>query len=201
MGLIGDGYCVENYTTPECFVEPGDVVVDIGAFIGEFSSYASMMGASAVFAYEPCQTPFVELKARNIPNCVALNRAVGKEAKLQTVYWQPEAPMASTTLRKSDFPEVVQQDSFEEILRTLDKVDFLKIDCEGSEREFLPGADLRKVKKLAVEWHLKEVGDYVPPLRFIKEILSDFKVVAKLPTPSKGLVYTHLLIFVAWRIR
>jgi len=45
---------------------------------------------------------------------------------------------------------------FTELLDKVPRVDFLKVDCEGAEFDFIPdapSATLRKVRKIAMEYH------------------------------------------------
>ena len=59
-------YNREDYFKGDCVIKPGDVVVDIGANVGIFTSLALDMGVSRVIGYEPHRGNF-ELAKKNNP--------------------------------------------------------------------------------------------------------------------------------------
>jgi FkbM family methyltransferase len=50
------------YSTPECHVEAGDIVFDVGAHFGFFSYYAVQKSAREVYTFEPNPSTFEILK-------------------------------------------------------------------------------------------------------------------------------------------
>jgi len=50
------------HSIPECHVEAGDIVFDVGAHFGFFSYYAVQKGAKEVYAFEPNPYVFEILK-------------------------------------------------------------------------------------------------------------------------------------------
>jgi len=43
-------------------IYPNDIIADIGAYVGEYSLYASRMGAKKIYSYEPTPSTFEILK-------------------------------------------------------------------------------------------------------------------------------------------
>jgi hypothetical protein len=69
------------YDKPNCKVEPGDVVFDIGANIGFFSYYSALQGASRVYAFEPgkAQSDAIRDNFQSLGNLVIERKAVSDE--------------------------------------------------------------------------------------------------------------------------
>lgn len=136
-------WLLKAYDHPACHVEPGDVVLDVGAFTGNSGAYfadqATAGGAPGkVYSFEPHPDTFAALQ-RNLAGrpelvCVhsgcsdkdgeALLRGDGVGAVLST----EGIPVPVCTI-----------DSFV-AAQGLDRVDFIKIDIEGREPEALTGA-------------------------------------------------------------
>ena len=127
--------------------EPGDIVIDCGAHVGTFSDFALRRGAQLVVAIEPDPTNFACLRDNFSAEIAAghlllVQKAISdKEGKLQLSLGR--ANSGSNSLALSRGP-----DSIEVLVTTLDtlagelgleKVDFIKIDIEGSEREAIQG--------------------------------------------------------------
>ena len=155
--MFDDDYCLENrqmiesvggegpYMTEKCYIKPGDVVIDAGAYIGDFSAVASKMGG-IVYAFEPssqCLNILNDVAARN--NFCVVNKALGNVNKTEklNIY---EARTESFISRK-DIPLIRTEDV--EIVRLDDyvkehgiqHVDFIKADIEGYENNLLLGAE------------------------------------------------------------
>jgi FkbM family methyltransferase len=127
-------------------VKEGDVVIDAGAWIGDFSAYCANKNAE-IYAFEPTPIAFalleqtVELnKPRKIyPVKKGLSDRTGKA----TINFCPTNSGGNSVIAHKD------GDSEQISLTTLDafvaennikKIDFIKADIEGSERDMLRGA-------------------------------------------------------------
>ena len=125
-------------------IRKGDVVLDIGAQIGAFAIPASKI-AERVYAVEPI---FIDELGENTElnntedKVICLNYGIGKsnrDAKLEY-----RGVIKDCQLIK--FKELRNK------VEKFDKVDFLKIDCEGSEWSIEP-EDLKGIRTIEAELH------------------------------------------------
>ena len=149
-------------------MKDGSVIVDLGANIGVFTIYATVTAAdTTVYAYEPL-AGFYELMQENVRlnsrdaavHC--FNYAVAGDSTTRTLYVQG-TDFFFPTLIGNDSKD--GQESIEvkcttlaEIIESnrLDRVDMLKMDCEGAEYEILypaPPQLLERVKEIRMEYH------------------------------------------------
>lgn len=136
----------------------GDTVVDVGANIGEFTLYSVARGARVV-ALEPDPWVFkclIENLGR-FPGAVGLPLALWNERGTLSFFSAADKADSSliepkTPIRKVVDTEVCPLDEVSEIA-ALDRIDFLKIDGEGSEPEILEGAaaTLGKVRRIGID--------------------------------------------------
>lgn len=108
-------------------IKKNDLVIDIGAAIGDFSISVSKK-AKKVIAYE-CDAERLMLMEKNIRLHQSKNIIVKNEQAL----------------------------SLNQILTKIDQVDFLKVDCEGCEYQIFKNTSKKtynKIKYLAMEAHL-----------------------------------------------
>ena len=142
------------------------IVVDIGAHIGAFSVMAASKGAQ-VIAYEPSESN-IELLTRNkIENKtnITINEcAIGGKAGTMTLYTNPDLPTGNTLNHKEGYENSEEvhvrafKDEMEKILALHGRIDFLKIDCEGSEYDFYKDIrHLPNIQRIAMEYHKSEV--------------------------------------------
>jgi len=166
-----DGSCVVDVTREgEYFkhfgIFPGDIVVDIGANIGSFSVYAAWLQPDArVLAVEPLQANhdllLDNVRLNGLRNVEAMRCGVMAKAGTIQIYHGSDAAEGSSSVIASGAvdkskSEVVSCMAFSELLEKVPRVDFLKVDCEGAEFDFIPdapSATLRKVRKIAMEYH------------------------------------------------
>lgn len=151
-----------------CVVQNGDIVLDAGANIGVFSNYAWEKGASHVYAFEPGLDAFKCLIKNKPPQSTIFNAALGNKssiAKLSVNTYKNIGgaplyidPMSGSLLQQTDrfnYVPVITIDSLFEN-RVFEKIDFLKINCEGTEKEILLGIsedNLKKIRKISLEFH------------------------------------------------
>jgi FkbM family methyltransferase len=126
-------------------VKAGDIVIDAGAWIGDFSAYAVSKGAVA-YAFEPVEKNFSMLNKTaelNGGNIYPVQKGLGKDECQVQLY------LSSTSLGSSITNETTGNIGEMIAITTLDKfveknhikrIDFIKADIEGAERDMLKGA-------------------------------------------------------------
>jgi FkbM family methyltransferase len=128
-------------------VQKNDVVIDAGAWIGDFSAYAASKGATA-YAFEPVKESFQWLCKTQMLN----NINGGRIFPVQKGLGNTECDMnilvngtGSTITGQQDRDSMTEKifvttlDKFVEENK-LERVDFIKADIEGAERDMLRGA-------------------------------------------------------------
>jgi FkbM family methyltransferase len=124
-----------------------EVVFDVGANVGEWTTYALAAGARTVHAFEISPTTAAELtKTHGADPRVHINSfGLSAEAGTITIRHFPDLPVLTTV---TDFPWDIPSEQLEVPVRTgdeylaehgIDRVDFLKIDVEGAEELVLRG--------------------------------------------------------------
>jgi len=148
----------ERYTMDgEVDIDPGDIVVDVGACIGEFVTYA-VKSANQVFAVEP-DTISAKCLDNNIDeseDVTVIQKVAWKEDGKVTFHLSSDA--TENSIFKPDQGELINTVSLPAatIETIADKheihtIDFLKVDAEGAEPEVLAGIGDVDVQKLAVD--------------------------------------------------
>jgi FkbM family methyltransferase len=167
-------------------VELGDVVFDVGSWVGDFAAYASRCGA-IVYAFEPTPKIFnllsrtAELNANINPVNLGLSDKKGRIS----MYFDDEIGGNNSYIGSVDHSryktfesEITTLDDFVEE-NCIDKVDFIKADIEGFERNMLRGAARvlrRHAPKLAIcTYHLIDDPDVLEGI--IKDVNPDYRVV------------------------
>jgi FkbM family methyltransferase len=157
------------YDHPSVHVNNGDIVIDCGAHIGGFTRMALLAGAKLVVAVEPEKANIMAFR-RNFAE--ALKN--GKVILVEKGVWNTKGvlPLHLSTTGDSHSVSIPQNSGKDETieLTTIDdlvaalrlpRVDFIKIDIEGGERNALLGAKQllqRGRPKLAVSAYHKK-GD------------------------------------------
>lgn len=136
-------------------IEPGQVVIDVGAGMGSYSLPACALGAERVIAFCP-QQPDLNLLRANVKlnefqQCDILETGLADQPGYIAV--------AGNAMRFSlnPLPGAFPVSSLDAHMLILDRLDWLKIDVEGFEREVLQGAEstIRQYRPtLLVEYHL-----------------------------------------------
>ena len=135
------GYTDGNF---DVTVKSGDTVIDAGAWIGDFSAYASTKKA-VVYAFEPAKESFSLLcetaklnEDRIIPVQKGLSCAEG-EVSMSIDSWSGGNSIVMERSAEKEIIHLTTIDRFVEENK-LEKVDFIKADIEGAERDMLRGA-------------------------------------------------------------
>jgi FkbM family methyltransferase len=151
-------------------VEEGDVVLDVGASIGPFTYSILHKNPKHVFCVEPSESEFTTLIKNTIGNPVThINKGLSDTNGIveSDQLFGGESHMESMT-----FDKLVN-------LYGLNKIDFLKTDCEGGEYEIFKQENIQfikeNIKKIAGEWHLRSQKDKVRFRYFRDNILPQFE--------------------------
>ena len=149
-------------------VQPGDIVIDAGAWIGDFAAYASVRGAK-VYAFEPTLKTFAYLEetARLNGNIIPVRKGLSDENTSTVLFENVTGNSGANTLIDRTANKMMSSYSVETIRlddfvreNNLPRVDFIKADIEGFERHMLEGAQetLRRfAPKLALcTYHLPD---------------------------------------------
>ncbi len=135
-------WILKGYEYQECKAQEGDIVIDAGAYTGNTVSYFEQcVGATGkVYAFEPMQETFATLQENmgHIPH-VHLVQAGVSNTDGHVYIAEQNSPGASLTTQGDVRVATRSIDSFVQE-QGLDRLDFLKMDIEGSEMDALKGA-------------------------------------------------------------
>ncbi|MGC4052215.1 MAG: FkbM family methyltransferase [Paludibaculum sp.] len=134
---------------PKQQVKPGDTVLDCGAHVGVFTDSALRRGAARVVAFE-IDPANLECLRRNFPDEIARKRVIlvskgvwSSETSMDFTISQQDSAMSTLVLKVAGAKTIsVPLTRIDKALDELDihRVDFIKMDIEGAEREALAGA-------------------------------------------------------------
>lgn len=158
---------------PSCVVEKGDVVLDIGANKGFFTLNSLQKGASKVYSVEPVKNSYEQVKKllTDFPNVEPINKAIGEDNGTITMFIDSDASATNcvTTYgemfgRESNKVDV-ESININTLIEQIDsKINFMKVDCEGSEFELfktITEKNLKSIDKLVIETHGDEIDNFV----------------------------------------
>tara|TARA_R110000737_G_scaffold250153_1_gene259948 strand:+ start:1162 stop:1869 length:708 start_codon:yes stop_codon:yes gene_type:complete len=153
-------------------VKEGDVVLDLGASIGPFT-WKIMDKASKVYTVEPMidLIPTIKKNTDGFPVTIinaALDHVCGE------ILFNDECV--------NNFePKIVKTVDLKTLLKEnqIDKIDFIKTDCEGGEYALINDQNMKWIKEnvrtIVGEWHLDEPMDKVEFRYFRDKYLSQFE--------------------------
>lgn len=190
------------YTPPGFSINKKDIVVDIGAHIGAFSVYAAIKATQGkIYAYEPVPENFKllnhDIKLNNLNNIIPFNLAVSDSKGRKKIYFTDSSATASLFGRRRQRFHPVKSVGLEDVFgdNGLKKINFLKMDCEGSEYDILfntPKKYLDKIDKVVLEYHEGEFTKYKGKDLENFFLNHNFKVTAKPEKNSpRGILYAR----------
>lgn len=146
-------------------VEPNDIVLDIGASVGPFTYSILRKNPKHVFCFEPSEREFRTLVKNTTGYPVThINKGISdvNSVVMNDHLFGGEDQMESITFRK--FID----------LYNIQKIDFIKTDCEGGEFDIFNMENLNwiknNVRKIVGEWHLRlQNHDYVQEFKEFRD--------------------------------
>lgn len=133
-------------------VEEGDIVVDLGASLGPFTYSILPKNPKKCFVVEPLSY-HIDILNKNVgqENVKIIQGAISDKKKLE-ITWDGITE-TSPTFTFKEFLDV----------NKINKIDFLKCDCEGGEYDVFSKVNiefLKTIPKIVVEFHLNNDEDY-----------------------------------------
>jgi FkbM family methyltransferase len=199
--IISEIFKDKVYNNDFICVEDGDVVVDVGFNYGFFSLDALQYNPSKIIAFEP--NPNLCKKYKHYLNDPKIElHEVGLSDKIERVtFYENEYSGRGTTISDVNKTDVlssfeVQMVSVNEFIKTnsIDKIDYLKVDCEGGEYAIFESIDKKflknRIKKIALEFHHPLTDKRVVNLINILKDCGEFNVrIAYEGEGSTGMIY------------
>lgn len=187
--FVKDQYCAQE------FLKPDSVILDCGANIGIFSLYASFLSPKGrIYSFEPTKATFGILKkniiSNNLQNNIfVLNTALGDKKGKTKLIVSDNNMGGGNMILDSDFlkgkesnydkTEFIEMTTIDDFIKenNIQKVDFIKIDTEGYEKQILKGGQ-KTIKKFhpviaCSAYHLPEDKKEIPKL--VLEIEPNYK--------------------------
>jgi FkbM family methyltransferase len=189
--LIWEITVQHDYESQDVAIHPGDTVFDCGAHIGVFSRYALNRGASRVIAVEPDPVNIAVLEA-NFEQEIAAGRVILVKAGVWDRKDYLDLSESDDNSARNSFVHEVQNSHkvprilvlpLDEITTQLqlDRVDFIKMDIEGSEHRALLGSRqtiARFQPRMAIcTYHLSSDPTDIPEV--VKDMQQDYRIHAK----------------------
>lgn len=149
----------DYYNNREKRINKGDIVVDLGGNIGVFNRWAYSEGAEMVISFEPDKRYFDLLSLNADPRSILFNAAVSDrigEIELFESSHLGGSNLFGTQENANSYRVRTYTLDYLFESKLIDRIDFLKIDIEGSEILALNGIsneNLMKVKNIAMEYH------------------------------------------------
>lgn len=156
-------WLIKEYLSEDFEINDGDIVIDIGAHIGLFALFAAQFNKKGkIFCFEPVIENYnlllSNLELNNTRNIHPFNIAVTNKTSLVTIYLNEDDAahsMIIPTSRSTQVKTTTLQKIFSD--NNIERCDFLKLDCEGSEYDIINSMSnehFKKIKKIAMEYHI-----------------------------------------------
>jgi FkbM family methyltransferase len=170
MGQFHKDTIIREIYVDNCYekffeVKEGDIVLDVGASVGPFTYSILDKKPKHVFCFEPSNREFKTLVKNTIGNPVThINKGISNK---NSIVENDELFGGETEMEGITFKKFID-------LFGINKIDFIKTDCEGGEYHIFNDDNMEyiknNVKKIVGEWHLKLEGhNYVEEFRHFRD--------------------------------
>lgn len=176
LSLHGLGYDNSRFTGEEYFITHElarhdiQVCIDVGANVGAYTTMLIRYLPCTVYAIEPSSSSFTALTqsvSRN-PRVTTINAAIGEKNGSGTLFSRHElsekASLTPTPGDKTPLQETVSIKTLDTLVKefSIERIDFIKIDTEGYEREVFLGMQdtLRRLQPKFIQFEFNHVHLY-----------------------------------------
>lgn len=165
LWIVKESYLDEDYLVNGFEIPKEAVIVDIGAFIGDYSVWAAKQSSrSIIFAIEPSQENYrflqTNIQLNKLNNIRPFHLAIHSH-KNEVLLTTTKGNLGQSHISRDDNDrnEKVQAMSLENFFNVnrITSCQILKLDCEGSEYDILrnsdPGFLNNHIEKIVMEFH------------------------------------------------
>lgn len=165
---LQDEYDKNLYNLEGVILPENGIVVDIGANVGGISFYfAKKYPDCVIYAYEPHPVNYANLlkgiEKNGFTNIKPFNLAVFDEAEVEMeIYLDPENSGASSLFYPNENAASIETTTLDLIIKqnNLEHIDYLKLDCEGSEFEIMETSNALNHGTIRVENMFTEIHKF-----------------------------------------
>lgn len=187
-GIFNEIFFHKYYNPKNYEISENDTVIDIGAHIGVFSLYAGQYAKNVtVYSFEPnadnYQMLIKNINANHLSNIRPSNFAVNSTNKMEKMYLDNSNDSHGFYSKNNTHYTIVNCINLQKVIEKnkIKRINFLKMDCEGSEYKILyslPEKTFKIIDKMVFEFHIKNSGhDPEKLIKFLSE--KDFEVIKK----------------------
>lgn len=167
----------DKYTDSGDFTpEDGDVVIDVGSYLGEFSTIVADRHDCDVFAIEPDPRSIACLKYNSPDGVDVIGKAVG-DRDTDVVFQAANDPSESGVLQPDNGKSERYTVDMARLDTLVDAVGYLKVEAEGYEPEVLEGMGALRPKRVVVDVSAERWGK--SPAAECRELLRDMDYTTK----------------------
>jgi len=191
---------IEKEYNPEGFeLKENDTVIDIGAHIGIFTTYAAKLAKQGkVYSFEPCPENFILLeknrKLNHLKNVKLFKYGIYKRKGKAKLFIDEKHNDSHSLYKEFQRFVLIKCITLKDIFDTnkITFCNFLKLDCEGAEYDILfntPGTYFDKIDKIVLEYHdsIYKKKRWYHIVNFLTE--KRFKVRIKTSSSYQGILY------------
>ena len=153
----------KEYEYENIKVEENDIVLDLGANIGIFSLYAESKKSKHIYSFEPIKEYYEMLKEnlKNYKNIQFFNSAISYKTGKSKIVRNFDNNTILTEVYdqfgiKNENKTEIDTLSINDFIDNIEKIDFMKLDIEGSEYDIfenITNYNLNKISKIVCEYH------------------------------------------------
>jgi len=189
-----------NCPTDLMSIRERDTIIDIGAHAGYFTLYASTKAKEGrIFAFEPTKQTYQileeNIRLNELENVKTTNCGVLDQVGTATLYFDEENSIGNSMfISNNKKTEKIRVTNIGKIIEEnhIEKINLLKLDCEGAEFPILmklSKTEIEKIEKISAEVHLDLSEKKLKDLEnFLK--VSGFRIVTR-PTNVKNLIMLY----------
>lgn len=194
----------EIYVNENIKINENDVVLDIGSNIGLFALYAKKFNPKHIYCLEPDSKNYFSLLKNTIKEdrITCLNFAVADKCCDISFSNAEDGVCSAISECKDLFNNVnyykeknvsaIDINTLLEIIKE-DKIDYLKLDCEGCEKllfESIKDETINKIKNIVIEYHSEDIKNNIISYLIDKNFVID-NTFELMGTKKYGMIYAY----------